>query len=603
MKTRNHRLICLALVALFCVPALLSPALAQTQGSSGVKFSLKSDSADATAVDVKLSFNLKNGQKAVVKPSEQAEQPDVSGPPPALELVSSANPSYTIEALQGPESGWLLTATKDGLLEFDYRARFTSGSQAEPSDAGEAPGGVVPPRAVTTSDLKAFRAADVLLAPQNPSGGYVSDTFTVSVQAADGEKVLAPWAASQGSFTIKSPEELVSNFLAWGKMTIVNARGKGPSINVGFAGGDTSQKRTSEYRDGFLKIYDEYVRVLGTRPEQEAVTVLVTGAEDKGLKQPVSESLRDSLILFSSEDTLKGPASAPASRAWLGLWNSWSLKAKPQGGAEWLEEGLPWFYSFRVAGRVGLLDANTAYNYFSAVYADYLTDPLAARVTLAQAETTPDALRLMETKGAAVLAAMTVRLPTQTTGGSRDIEWFLGELAGKFKGLEGKQYTQVDVSEILEDGTGTSWDRFFTGHLGSQVVLASEWSTTDVFGSGGVVGSVSPPETQGSGKNWIYLAIAILVIFSIPFIFSAYIKRSIRLEVKMPKILPDWDEDSDDSKPAVETEETSIDTSNPAGEAVVEIDEGATPTESVDADSLHDMKEGRVPSDGGEETS
>jgi len=37
----------------------------------------------------------------------------------------------------------------------------------------------------------------------------------------------------------------------------------------------------------------------------------------------------------------------------------------------------------------------------------------------------------------------------------------------------------------------------------------------------------------------------VLVVFSIPIIFSSYIRRAVKLDVSMPKLLPDWDEDGD----------------------------------------------------------
>src|SRR5450759_5844278 len=80
--------------------------------------------------------------------------------------------------------------------------------------------------------------------------------------------------------------------------------------------------------------------------------------------------------------------------------------------------------------------------------------------------------------------------------------------------------------------------------------IRDRFSTTDVFGTGGVVGGPQKLSGKGSGKNWIYLVIAILIIFSIPIIFSAYIRRAVRLDMTMPSILPDFDEDEEQATPA-----------------------------------------------------
>ncbi|MHB8895988.1 MAG: hypothetical protein ACYC99_12550, partial [Candidatus Geothermincolia bacterium] len=166
---KRRRFACL-IVALLSLPFVLSPIAAHAQTQPPVKFTLKSDAADSTAIDVKLSFTMKTGQKAVVKPSEQTRQPTNAGAPPALELIPVSNPSYAVEVLQGPDNGWELTASADGAIDFQYKVRFTAAKGGSAPVAGEAPGGVAPPRAIASPDLKAFIASDVLLAPQNPSG-------------------------------------------------------------------------------------------------------------------------------------------------------------------------------------------------------------------------------------------------------------------------------------------------------------------------------------------------------------------------------------------------------------------------------------------------
>ena len=569
-----------AIAVLSCIILALSPITSFAQSQPQVKFTLKSDSADTTAIDVKLSFTMKAGQKAVVKPSEQTKLITSAGPPPALESLPMTNPSFSVEVLQGPDSGWMLTASKDGSIDFPYKVRFSAAKGTDATVAGEAPGGVAPPRAITSQDMKAFMASDVLLVPQSPSGDYLSNNFSVTIQTSDGENALVPWTAgSTGSYAVTGIRQLMANFVAWGKITKVNLRSAGPSITAGFSSEykKFSDKERSNYGNDLLKIYDEVRRVFGQRSDQQATTVLVTGSGAYGLNHPAAESLRDSFVLFHGGSKLEQEASAAASKGWINLWNGWSLVARKNGHATWLQAGLPWFYSFRVAGRVGLMDANSAYQDFSGVYADYLSDPLALTTSLVQAETQSGAQRLLETKGAAVLASMAVKLTQKDTGGSKDIEWFIGQLAKKFNGLEGEEYSLVDVSEILEDGTGTSWDRFFSNRTGTdEVILASQWSTTDVFGSGGVVGGARKLSTKGSGKNWIYLAIAILVIFSIPFIFSTYIKRSIKLDVSMPKILPDWDDETPDSTQDARKDDNVVrlETGNPVGEAITEVPAG-----------------------------
>ena len=536
------------------VPVAALPATNPEQ----VKFTLKSDVGDSTAIDVDLSFKMSGGEKAIIKPSKQTEQVAASGAAPSFELLSQSNPSFTVEPLSAPDAGWTVTAASDGVIKFSYKVKFAgnSGSATDSGNAqttGEAPGGVLPPRAIVEQDLKAFSGSDALLAPQNQSGQYLSEEFGVIVQKASGESVLAPWStASDGSFEIGSSEELLSNFLAWGKMTKVTLQPGGPTITAGFAGDvNMSDSSCSAYGNAIMKIHDEIERVMGQRPDEAQATVLVTGAARYGLRQPASESLRDSFLLFHGGSTLKGSAAAAASRGWFDLWNGVSLVASSRGDAAWMQDGLPWFYGYRVASTLGMLDANAAYLQFSGVYADYLTDPSALKTSLATAQKNGGAGRLLATKGAALSASMSVKLAREATSGGKNIEWLLGQMAKQFNHLEGKDYAVANVSEILEKATATSWDSFFAGRVGSaDVIEASEFSTTDVFGTGGVVGGPQKLSGKGSGKNWIYLVIAILIIFSIPIIFSAYIRRAVRLDMTMPSILPDFDEDEEQATPA-----------------------------------------------------
>ena len=65
------------------VPVAALPATNPEQ----VKFTLKSDVGDSTAIDVDLSFKMSGGEKAIIKPSKQTEQVAASGAAPSFELL------------------------------------------------------------------------------------------------------------------------------------------------------------------------------------------------------------------------------------------------------------------------------------------------------------------------------------------------------------------------------------------------------------------------------------------------------------------------------------------------------------------------------------
>ena len=543
-----NRTVCIALLTVVFACMLLCSASAATSAAT-VNFTLSSDKASSASVDVKLTFNMKAGQKALLQPFAQKPQLGVTGAAPDITMLPSTDPAFAIEPVLGASNNWAVTAAADGVTSVTYKVTVssTSGVTAVPPGA---PGGTSSPRAVASSDLKAFMASDVLLAPQNESGAYLTDAYGVKVATGSGETSLAPWKSSgAGSYSVDSTGALLSNFLAWGKIKTIAKRSAKPAITVGFTSEYDSAKDStrSGYSDSLMKLYDEIVRVMGPRPEQSYATVLVTGSSGRGARGPSSESLRDSFILFHGGSDLSGLAAAAAGRGWFELWNEWSLLPAQGGDAAWFQEGMPWFYGYRLAGKLGLSDANTAYSGFSGVYADYLTGPGATTTSLSKAQATGETT-LLATKGAALSADISVKLAAEGTGAAKDIEWLLGQMAKGFNGFKGQKYSLPDVSSILETGTNTSWDAFFHDTVsGTSVILASTFSTTDQFGTGSTVGGAKKLSGKGSGKSWIYLIVAILIIFSIPIIFSSYIRRSIRLDVSMPKILPDDDEDEDES--------------------------------------------------------
>ncbi len=539
--------IAMATAVLACL-MLLSPVSAAAS-SATVNFTLSSDSASNASVDVKLTFNMKSGQKALLKPSTPTVQLGVTAAAPDIAMQTPSNPAFVVQPVTGTSNAWTVTASADGLAEIPYKVSVVTTSGVTAVAPG-GPAGASSPRAVAQPDLKAFMASDVLLAPQDESGEYLTEQYGVKVQTASGQTSLAPWKSpSTGSYTVDSTSALLSNYLAWGKITTVVKRAANPAITIGFTSEYDSYKDSdrSGYADSLIKLYDECVRVMGPRPEQSYATILVSGSVKRGASGPASEGLRDSFLLFHGGADLTGLAAAAAGRGWFEMWNRWSLLPASGGDAAWFQEGMPWFYGYRLAGKLGLSGANTAYSGFSRVYGDYLTGPGATTTSLSKAEGS-SATTLLATKGAAVAADISVKLGAEGTGAAKDIEWLLGQMAKQFNGFKGQKYSLPGISAILEKGTNTSWDAFFQNNVsGTSLILASTFSTTDQFGTGATIGGAKKLTGKGSGKNWIYLVVAILIILSIPIVFSAYIRRSIKLDVTMPKILPDDDDDEEAS--------------------------------------------------------
>lgn len=561
--------------------ALLSTGALALQTDSNVKYTLKSVTEDPSAIDVKLNFNMAAGQSVVLT---LAPTPTLQ---PTLTMMTQSSPDLPIAALppmpaggasSAPDSGasmvpaWQVTSPVGGQVEISYRASSPV-TVVEPS--AEAPGDEASLIWISDTGLKAFRAGDALLVPLRPNTTEpISTEFEVAVEAPSGQSALAPWSSlGKNAYSIGSLKALLSNFIAWGQMDKSTLLASGPTITAGFASeyADAGDSEIKGYGNALLKIRDEYVRIMGQRPQQSTATVLVTGSERNLAKGLSCGSGRDSFVLLDGETKLEGSAAAAAARGWFGMWNGVSLVAASGGEAGWFEDGMPWFMCYRTAGVLGMMNANDAYEDFCGVYADYLTQPSSLTTSLTAAQSSGES-GLLVTKGATVAASMSVQLEKGSPGTARDIEWLLAEMADDFDHFKGKDYTLVDIGELLEDGTGRSWDRFISTEVrGTTPVPASGFSTTDQFGTGAVLGGpTDETETAGSGKSWVYLVIAIVIIFAIPIIFSGYIRRAVKLDMRMPKLLPDFDEDEAEAEPSSTGESADEKPAEATGEPVSE---------------------------------
>lgn len=540
---------CVAMAALLTGLGVLPlcVAFAATGSAAGVEFHLTVAESDIRAVEVSLNFKLKQGEKALLTPPGAGADTDSETSVPQVELVPLRDPAYTIEDASPSGSGWVLTAVADGDMPVNYRVTFSDVNSA--TGGSEAPGGAVAPRAISEPDLKVFRASDVLMCPRRPSDNRpVADDFEVVIELDSGEKALTPWEPLGGSgksFLVGTEKGLLENFITWGRLAIESDTSRGVEIITGFSGDNLKQSSAQRKadRNALLTLHGNLDKTLGERKGQRRLSVLLCGAKRFGIAGSEYETLLDSVAVFSDASELAGRSAAAAAGGLFDLWNRYSLVPKPGGESRWFQEGLGLFYPLRVAAVAGLMESSKAYEDFSRIYRSYLTDPLAHKISLIEAESVPEAQPLLADKGAAVVASIARKLPGESQGKVKDIDWLLGELISKHNGLQGKEYTLVDISELLEGATGKSWDRFVAGRVrGTRSVLTSEFSVTDLFGSttgfgkGLVVG-------KGSGGKWIYLLIAILIILMIPVVFSPYVRRAVNLDMTMPKILPDDDDD------------------------------------------------------------
>ncbi len=545
---RNRRFRLFGLVYPFAVlfMLLLVPQQLLVAQEATIKFRLKSVESNQAAVDVVLSFKLNQGEKAVLKQNAVEEWEAAGMARPQVELLSTTSPAYQIETSPPPGAEWVITALVTGEMAVEYRVNYPDINR--PRKDVEAPGGVAAPGAISSRGLRVFRGSDVLICPRKKADlAPLSGQFQVDISVPAGQKALAPWRTSGSngsSFRVSGEAELLNNYMAWGPLDLITLRKSEPQVVAGFSRDYAKQSASerSAYGKSLSLLLDNLTRSLGKRPRLNRLSIILVGADRFGLKRPSYGTLLDSTVICHSGKELSGEGAAAAAGGLFQLWNGYSLVPASNGEAEWFQAGLALFYPMRVAAIVGLMNSSRAYEDFSQLYRAYLADPGASSTSLVEAESSPGARQLLALKGAAVCASLSKKLQDESKGSAQDIDWLLGRLAAKVNHFNGKDYSLVDISEILENATGQSWDRYFEERVrGTRAILSSDFSETGLFGTTGfgksmVVGG-------GSGRSWLYLLIAVVIILLIPVVFSAYVRRSVKLDLTMPKILPDDDDD------------------------------------------------------------
>ena len=560
IRVRGGSAICLIIAFMITISLVSLPA--HSMDNPDVSFYLSSNNDDPHVVDVMLSFNLDSGESAILKPPDQCNVNDGSGDVLSVDVPLEQNPEFVVEALESPDNGWRITAVNSGMVSLPYHVRYSSAKA--PQSTVEVPGAPVRPRCIAEADLNAFIGSDLFICPRSSEdGSLLGKEYSVEITLESGEKALVPWEndGDDGSFIIKGATPLLENIVCWGRLDIRTLKKEKPEIVAGFS--EEYKKLTDDqkeaYGENLVSLYDKLADVLGQRPELERLAVLFDGAGRFGLTEPDSMAMFGSMAVFHGGSKLEGAAAAAAARGLFELWNRWAFVPAPESEAGWFQQGLPWFYPYRCAGQAGFLDAGMAFEEFSMVHASYLSDPLSLSTSLVEAENEANSDGLVAGKGAALCAAIARRLYDESNG-KKDIEWLLGEISNRFDHFQGKEYELVDITELCEEATGSSWVRFFTERVrGEEVIGANEFSTTDLFGTTTIAGTPNKLNEEGSGNSWMFLLVAVAVILLIPIIFSTYVKRSIRLDVQMPKILLDDDDGDKDS----DSEDIPIDDDDP----------------------------------------
>ncbi len=195
--------------------------------------------------------------------------------------------------------------------------------------------------------------------------------------------------------------------------------------------------------------------------------------------------------------------------------------------SEWLLQGSAWYLQDLLPYASGLWGANLFWDRFNLSYDTYRTARAASTASLAQAGTlgfeSLEAAVILTCGGATACASIDSELRSQQPY-ALDLTTFLGNLAEIAGG--GDSLNNSDILAALTNLTGRDWTAFFRDYIeGTEEISASAFSSLNILepGSSGI--APETPEEEASTSDGILLAVAILVVFLIPFILEPYTMR------------------------------------------------------------------------------
>lgn len=546
--TRVGRLL-IALVAMSTL-VLSATSAGLSESKDRVKFRLRTEENEQDLIHVNLSFNLEPGERVGINAFSDEGTNGTLKSQAEVEFYVEPKGEYEVKPVEGEVKGIEVDAEERCEVSVDYDVRLSN--RNSPEGNGEAPGYHGSPLPIVEHDIKVFNSSSVLFPPRDiEHGSVLGGDYRVDFDIPGGDSVLVPWEPleEEGAYVCDSEEELLNNYVCFGKIDVIERSSGKSAMNLGFSSDYEGAKPEilGAYAANLSSLFEGTAKILGDRPRLPRYSVLVCSAERFGLGEPESETLLDSLVLFDGGEILEGGSSAAASRGLFNLWNHWSLLPESGGEAQWFQAGLPWLYCYRIPVLEGQMEGDTAYEEFSELYTRYITNPLAQSTSLVDAGRMedPEAEELLADKGAVVCAAMDKLLREQTQG-SKGIDWLANRMSADFNHFDGEDYSLVDIEELLENTTKESWARFFSEKVrGTVPIDASEFSTSDLFGATSTIGA-GELEFTGSKERWFLLLGAVIAILLIPLIFSSYVRRAVKLDVEMPKILPPDDDEPEE---------------------------------------------------------
>ncbi|MDD5448352.1 MAG: hypothetical protein PHO53_04215 [Actinomycetota bacterium] len=449
--------------------------------------------------------------------------------------------------------GAVIKPNKKGFATFSYRVDFPN-ENAKRTFSGI--DGVKHVSASFAPPFQVFKGSDIFIVPTDGDGTHSFANFAVQMRMKKNHSAIVPWklkdkapdknGGEDATYEVENQKSLLLNFIAVGSMDILKSNGENISILVGFPRGGVKleEKEKKECLENISSLYKTQELAFGKKPGSQILSVIVCPGTNLDYS-PLAAALYDSILLACRSNSIDSKSYGALSCGLVELWNRQSFLAAKERGSRWFQEGLPFFYGWRAAAASGVVSPKIAYTGFSSIYREYLTyeNQLLEQegVSLYEAEKR-GLLEYEASKGAALCAATAMRI-RELSKGQKDFEWLISNLPQKAE--KGGKYGLADISELCEEATKESWASFFEDRvLGTKSISASEFSSSELFDPAKIGSTQANPEKKSS-RSWIFLGLAVVGIFLIPFLLSGYVRRGTKIEVNIPKIIPD-DEDEEE---------------------------------------------------------
>ncbi|NPV59098.1 MAG: hypothetical protein HPY75_05480 [Actinobacteria bacterium] len=198
--------------------------------------------------------------------------------------------------------------------------------------------------------------------------------------------------------------------------------------------------------------------------------------------------------------------------------------------AEWLRAGGASYLRYLLPYDAGIWGAALFWDRFDRRYEAYLAarseenGNLTLAGAAASARDSASAAALLESGGAVACAALDAGLRSFSQPYALDFAALLRNL--REMGSASEPLTNDRIRSALESLTGRDWSSFFREYIaGSAPIPASAFSALNVTSPSSQPNDQATPEGNTSVSGWVLLAVAIFLVFLIPFLLEPYTMR------------------------------------------------------------------------------